>query len=144
MLLSGNKKNRFVNTLIVLISIFLFYQMFLAYYDNDYNAYNFYDDDYDYTYGYEYVETFENNSPSYKEYNLNDPNKSLILSQQNAGNITYLKQRVDSLETLKTKVADLSKNVTQLSKDFEQMIQAQSNIASKNLPSSPPEITGAV
>ena len=42
----------------------------------------------------------------YKPYNLNDPNNSLILAQQNAGNIEVLKKQMDELQGLKKDVID--------------------------------------
>ena len=42
--------------------------------------------------------TTVNPSKEYKEYDLNNPNNVLILTQQNAGNIEYLRGRVDKLD----------------------------------------------
>ena len=38
----------------------------------------------------------------YQPYNVSDPNNSLILAQQNAGNIEVLRGRIDNLDGVKT------------------------------------------
>ena len=47
----------------------------------------------------------------YKPYNLNDPNNSLILAQQNAGNIEVLKGRIDNLDGVKKRVDDMQQSI---------------------------------
>jgi len=61
-------------------------------------------------------------SATYQDYNDNDP---LILSKQNAGNISYLKQRLDNLEPLIPIVADLSTNMVNLNDQMIALTQSQ-------------------
>ena len=89
-----------INILILLFSILLIYQIFLA----NFNS----------------METFEN-----CQFDTNNPNNVGILSQQNAGNIDALKKQVEQLLPLNGKVQDLSGNVTNLSKQIESLIQSQ-------------------
>jgi uncharacterized protein YoxC len=60
---------------------------------------------------------------SYQDYNGNDP---LILSKQNAGNISYLKERLDKLEPLIPTVNDLSANMLNLNDQMVALTQSQS------------------
>jgi predicted PurR-regulated permease PerM len=83
------------------------------------------------------------NSKQYKPYNINDPNNALILGQQNAGNISYLKNRIDSVQGLNQQVQDLSGNVTSLQNQVNGLITAQKNYSSQMLGDTPPNITGA-
>ena len=73
-----------------------------------------------------YIET---QLAEYKEYDLNNPNNSLILAQQNAGNIDVLKKQVEKLLPLNGKVQDLSGNVTNLSQQINSLIQTQQQYA---------------
>ena len=82
------------------------------------------------------------NLDNYKPYDKNDPSNTLILAQQNAGNIEVLKQQIDMMQGLSKKITDLSGNVDNLTDQVTQMIQTQQQYAQTNMPSSPPEITG--
>lgn len=90
-------------------------------------------------------EGLENNDSSkqYQEYDLNSPNSSLILAQQNAGNIEYIKGRLLELDKVKQDVTDINGNLEQLTDNVEQLVQQQSEYSQQQLPSSPPEISGA-
>jgi hypothetical protein len=48
--------------------------------------------------------TTSTSTQEYKPYNLNDPNNSLILSQQNAGNIEVLRGIIDKFDGVKEKL----------------------------------------
>jgi len=78
----------------------------------------------------------------YKEYNTNDPNNALILSQQNAGNIAYLKQRVDELMDLKGTVTDISNNVVLLNQQVQALVQQQADAAVELAGDQPVDVTG--
>ena len=67
-------------------------------------------------------EGMDGDSSTYQDYNDNDP---LILSKQNAGNISYLKQRLDNLEPLIPMVADLSTNMVNLNDQMIALTQSQ-------------------
>ena len=79
---------------------------------------------------------------SYQPYNLNDPNSSLILSQQNAGNINFLKGRIDELSGIKKDVDDLKQNVSSMQTQIDGLVQQQSDFGTQLAGPSPPDITG--
>lgn len=66
---------------------------------------------------------------TYKPYNANDPNNALILSQQNAGNIEYLKGRITDLDTMKGKVDSVSKNMSAMQTQIDALVQQQAQYA---------------
>ena len=82
---------------------------------------------------------------TYQEYNTNDPNNpnsALILSQQNAGNIEYLKQRVNDLMGLNQQVTDISLNVVALNDQVTGLVQQQATYAQSIAGSQPANISG--
>jgi hypothetical protein len=85
------------------------------------------------------IEGLEN----YKEYDTNDPNNVMILAQQNAGNIEVLKQEFEKISGLKQQVDDISGNMVNLTKQVDDLVQAQQDYLAQNLPAEPPEISGA-
>ena len=114
-----------VNILIILFIIIIFYQIFLQDISSK-------------------IEGMENQqNQQYQPYDMNNPNNTLILAQQNAGNIQVLKQQIDSVLGLNKEVQDLSGNVATLTTQVTNLIQAQQQYAQNNLPSSPPVVTGA-
>ena len=66
----------------------------------------------------------------------------LILSKQNAGNIEYLRERIDNVQGLNQQVQDLSGNVQTLQDQVNGLITAQQDYATQMAGSTPPEITG--
>lgn len=112
-----------INLLILFFTLLLLTQIFLAYNERNY-----------------VMEGLEN--MTYKEYDTNNPNNIMILTQQNSGNIEYLKQQIDSLLGLQKQVTDLSGNVVSLSEQVQGIVQAQQQYASKQLPSQTQVITG--
>ena len=66
---------------------------------------------------------------SYENYKQN----AYMLGQQNAGNIEYLKQRINALQELDNKVTDLSGNVTTLQNQMEQISAAQQQYLNDSL-----------
>ena len=87
------------------------------------------------------IEGLEN---QYQPYDTNNPANALILAQQNAGNISYLKERIDSVQGIYKQVQDLSGNVVSLQEQLDGLMQAQKDYANQLTGGSPPEITGAV
>jgi hypothetical protein len=83
------------------------------------------------------IEGLENND-SYQPYDSN----SLILAQQNAGNIEYIKQRIDGVESIFKQVQDLSGNVQDLQEQMNQLVDANQQYTTQMIGSTPPEITG--
>lgn len=112
----------FINILILFFIILIGYQLILANH---------------------IIEGLENNN-EFKPYDMNNPNNALILSQQNAGNINFLKNRMDTVLGLNQQVKDLSGNVTSLQEQVNELITAQKDYSSQMLGDTPPNITGAV
>jgi hypothetical protein len=109
-----------VNILIIFFIFLILYQIFLA---NN------------------IIEGLEN---QYQPYDTNNPNNALILAQQNAGNISYLKQRLDTMQGLSQDVQDISGNVANLQTQVNGLVQAQQQYANQLTGGSAPQITGAV
>jgi hypothetical protein len=88
------------------------------------------------------IEGLENND--YKPYtNLtNDPNNSLILSQQNAGNIEVLKGRIDNLDGVKQSINDIKQSINSMQTQIDGLVEQQANYAQEIAGSTPPDITG--
>jgi hypothetical protein len=78
----------------------------------------------------------------YKPYNLNDPNNSLILAQQNAGNIEVLKGRIDGLDGVKKRVDDMQQSIDSMQTQIDGLVQQQADYAQEIAGSTPPDITG--
>ena len=110
-----------INLLIIIFIILIIYQIFLAHFSDS------------------IIEGLEN----YKEYDTNDPNNVMILAQQNAGNIEVLKQEFEKISGLKQQVDDISGNMVNLTKQVDDLVQAQEDYLAQNLPEEPPEVTGA-
>lgn len=120
-----------VNTLIIFFVILIFYQIFLAHVISKINI----------------IEGMDTQSSQttqqYQPYDMNNPNNAFILAQQNAGNIQVLKQQMDDVLNLNNEVQDLSGNLAALTTQVSDLIEQQQQYVQTNLPSSPPEITGA-
>jgi len=81
-------------------------------------------------------------STMYQPYNLNDPNNALILSQQNAGNIDFLKTRIDDLQNIKKDVDDLKLNVSSMQTQIDALVQQQADFGQELVGTETPTITG--
>ena len=79
----------------------------------------------------------------YQQYDTNNPNNALILAQQNAGNIEYLKERMDDIQGMSQQFQDLSGNVSSLQTQVNGLVQSQQDYANQMTGGSAPEITGA-
>jgi Tfp pilus assembly protein PilO len=88
------------------------------------------------------TETTNNAAATYKQYNNNPPSDALILAQQNAGNIEYIKQRMDTIQGMDKQIQDLSGNVQELQKNMNDLITANQQYTKQMIGSTPPEITG--
>jgi hypothetical protein len=78
----------------------------------------------------------------YKPYNLNDPNNSLILSQQNAGNIEVLRGRIDKFDGVKEQLDTIQQEVDSMQVQIDGLVQQQADYAQEIAGSTPPDITG--
>jgi len=114
-----------VNILIVFFVVLLSYQIFLAYGGNT------------------VLEGMETGDTEYKPYDSNNPDNAMILAQQNAGNIAYLKERISKYDGLYQEVQDISGNVQTLQKQVNDMVQAQQDYTNQMTGGGKaPEITG--
>ncbi len=119
-----------IYTLIILFTILLSYQAFLAF--SKPNSLRL-------------VEGLENNSESkgeYQAYNVNDPNNALILAQQNAGNIDVLKGKIDGLDGVKEKVDNMKISMDAMQTQIDGLVQQQADYAQELAGSEPVEVTG--
>ena len=66
----------------------------------------------------------------------------MILAQQNAGNILYLKDRIGNIQGLYQQVQDLSGNVQTLQTQVNGLVQAQQDYANQMTGGTAPDITG--
>jgi hypothetical protein len=124
----------------ILILLFVFLLVYQVYLVNDTFGSN--------TYSSKLIEGLENQeetSPTtqeYKPYNLNDPNNSLILPQQNAGNIEVLRGRIDTLDGVKKKVDDIQQSISSMQVQIDTLVQQQAEYAQELAGTTPPTVTG--
>jgi TolA-binding protein len=85
------------------------------------------------------VEGLEN---QFQSYDTNNPNNAMILAQQNAGNISYLKDRISNIQGLYQQVQDLSGNVQTLQTQVNGLVQSQQDYANQMTGGTAPNITG--
>ena len=67
----------------------------------------------------------------YKQYDKKIADNTFLMAQQNAGNIEYLKQRVDAIQGIFNEVQDISGNVAALQNQINGLIMAQQQYASQ-------------
>jgi hypothetical protein len=86
------------------------------------------------------MESDSTTTSTYQEYDTkSDP---LILAQQNAGNIEYLKQQITSLLKLDKQVQDISGNVTVLNDQVAGLAKAQADASQQLVGSTPLTVSG--
>ena len=81
-------------------------------------------------------------SSDYQPYNVNDPNNSLILSQQNAGNIEVLQGRIDGFDGVKEKVDTMQQSIDSMQVQIDGLVQQQADYAQELAGPTPPDVTG--
>ena len=83
------------------------------------------------------------NKGSYVPYDAN-PENTLILAQKNAGNIEYLKERIEDIQssTINKEFQDLSGNVQSLQEQVNGLVSAQKDYADQMTGGTTPNITG--
>jgi len=94
---------------------------------------------------YNILEGLANNTTGqYQPYNSStDTTNVTILAQQNAGNIAFLKDRMDSLQNINQMVQDLSGNVQALQQQVNGLVTTQQQYATQLTGGTAPTITGA-
>jgi TolA-binding protein len=80
---------------------------------------------------------------TYQPYDMSNPDNVMILAQQNAGNISALKQQFDQVLGLNKQVQDLSGNFVTLQDQVNGIVMSQQQYASQINGGQPPVITGA-
>ena len=78
----------------------------------------------------------------YKQYDKEISHNTFLMAQQNAGNIEYVKQRIDAVQDMYQQVRDLSANVTSLSAQVNGLVQSQQQYATQMSGSAPPDVSG--
>jgi hypothetical protein len=78
----------------------------------------------------------------YKAYNTNDPNNSLILAQQNAGNIEVINGRMSKLEGVKERVDTLQQSIDSMQTQIDGLVQQQADYAKDVMGTEPPSLEG--
>lgn len=68
-------------------------------------------------------------SIDYKPYDMNNPNNALILGQQNAGNIEYLKGRIKDMDGVNSRVDSLEQNMDSMQNQIDALVQQQASFA---------------
>ena len=81
-------------------------------------------------------------SQDYQPYNVSDPNNSLILAQQNAGNIEVLKGRIDGFDGVKEKVDTMQQSIDSMQVQIDGLVQQQADYAQELAGPTPPDVTG--
>ena len=79
----------------------------------------------------------------YRQYDKKIADNTFLMSQQNAGNIEYLKGRIDDVQGMYKQVQDLSGNVQALEEQVNGLITAQQDYATQMTGGVAPDITGA-
>lgn len=89
------------------------------------------------------LKTQDNNvNKDYQPYNLKDPNNSLILAQQNAGNIEVLKGRIDKFDGVKEKIDTMQQNMNSMQVQIDGLVKQQADYAQDLVGNTPVEVTG--
>jgi uncharacterized coiled-coil protein SlyX len=89
-----------------------------------------------------YPNTNKEGIDNYNEYDTNDPNNTMILVQQNSGNIKFLKERVDDLAGINDKVTDIQSQVDLMSSQMDDLVQQQADFAQDMAGDTPVDVTG--
>lgn len=79
---------------------------------------------------------------SYQPYNTNSPNNALILAQQNAGNIEFLRGRIDNLDGIKEKTDKMQEDMNAMQTQIDALVQQQADYAQQLAGNQPPDVSG--
>ena len=116
-----------INFLIIFFSFLILYQLFLAYFNGS------------------IIEGMIDVVPInqvYRQYDKKNVDNTFLLAEQNAGNIEYLKGRIDDVQKMYHQVQDLSGNIQTLQDQVNGLVQAQQDYANLMTGGTAPEITG--
>jgi hypothetical protein len=81
----------------------------------------------------------------YRQYDKKIADNTFLMAQQNAGNIEYLKERMDAVQGIFKEVQDISGNVAALQDQMNQLIVTQQQYATQITGGGTmPDITGTV
>ena len=85
-----------------------------------------------------------NSTPVYIPFKTTPESNSIANAEikQYAGNIEYLKMKVDNLESLKGRVDTMQTNIDSLQKQVDGLVQQQATFAQELVGTNPPTITG--
>jgi len=78
----------------------------------------------------------------YRQYDKKIADNTFLMSQQNAGNIEYLKQRIDDVQGMNKQLQDLSGNVQDLQSQMDLLIQANQQYTTQMIGTTTPQISG--
>jgi uncharacterized protein (UPF0333 family) len=79
---------------------------------------------------------------NYDKNSMSSTDNALMLAQQNAGNIEYLKQQISKITTLDKEVQDMSGNLVTLNEQMIALVNQQTQAASQLAGNKPLETTG--
>jgi hypothetical protein len=84
----------------------------------------------------------DSSEQKYKPYNVSSPNNSLILAQQNAGNIEVLKDQLTNVQQNTEDIQGLKTSVSAMQTQINNLSQQQSDYAQQMAGSKPVTISG--
>jgi len=119
-----------INVLIIFFILLIFYQIFISQFSYKTIHHN------------NITEGLTTTTTQYQQYDMNNPYNAMILAQQNAGNIQFLKQQIDQNLGLEKQVQDISGNLATLTSQVNGLMGIQKQNVESKLPTSPPKITG--
>lgn len=114
-----------VNSLIIFFLLLIAYQIILACMPQN-----------------NFREGLEDSKEKYKDYNTDDPNNAMMLAQQNAGNIEYIKGRIEEIAGLKGIIMDNCGNIVSLNEQMMALIQQQADLQQDMVGDEPAEVSG--
>jgi methyl-accepting chemotaxis protein len=88
------------------------------------------------------IEGLDNNDSTYQPYDTNNSSNALILAQQNAGNISYLKQRMDAIQDMSQQFQNTKGDVVTLQGQVSNLMAAQKSYATQVAGGPPPDVSG--
>ena len=80
----------------------------------------------------------------YRQYDKKISDNTFLLAQQNAGNIEYMKERINDVQGMYKQVQDLSANVQALQEQVDGLVQANEQYTSQMVGTESPQISGAI